>query len=62
MITPDLELRNWSEQRERKLRRLARRKGLFLISLCGGARGKATSAYAIIPEGGALTWTMPRQS
>jgi hypothetical protein len=54
MITPDLQLRNWSEQRERKLRRLARRKGLFLIRLCGAARGKTTSAYAIIPEGGRL--------
>ena len=55
MITSDLNLRNWSEQRERKLRRLARKKGLFLIRLCGAARGKATLAYAIVPEGGTLT-------
>jgi hypothetical protein len=27
---------------------------LFLISLCGAARGNATSAYAIFPEGGTL--------
>ena len=45
---------NWSEQRERKLRRYARRKGLFLIRLRGAARGKATVAYAIIPERGTL--------
>ena len=43
-----------SEHRERKLRRDARRKGLFLIRLRGAARGKAAAAYAIIPERGTL--------
>jgi hypothetical protein len=44
----------WSDQRERKLRRLARKKGLFLIRLCGAARGKGRVAYGIIPKGGTL--------
>jgi hypothetical protein len=42
-------------EQERKLRRLARRKGLFLVRLTGAARGEGMAPYAIIPQDGTLT-------